>query len=175
MKCPALSGYPLFVQEYAWFKATQPLIHMSFCPGKPIMAGFSGSFAPYPFSTLEGCYDGDVISLTRLPVNTLYLGIFAHRPSCGARHERGRAHNPQRSRGFGHAAQHGVRHHSMGMRPHVSHTTSAAAACRSAHAGRVLDDCSALPDWGLRGAVTEGHGAGCQATANFRHHLRIDS
>ena len=29
----------------------------------------------------------------------------------------------------------------------------------------VLDDCSALPDWGLRGAVTDGHGAGWQATA----------
>jgi hypothetical protein len=44
----------------------------------------------------------------------------------------------------------------MGMRPHVSHTTSAAAACRSADAGRVLDDCSALPDWGLRGIVHAG-------------------
>jgi hypothetical protein len=42
---------------------------MSFCPDKPILAGFSGSFAPYSFSALEGRYDGDVISLTRLPVN----------------------------------------------------------------------------------------------------------
>src|SRR5215831_4979018 len=49
---------------------------MSFCPDKPILAGFSRSFAPYPFSTLEGCYDGDVIFLTRLPVNTLYLSLY---------------------------------------------------------------------------------------------------
>src|SRR5215475_3450557 len=42
---------------------------MSLCPDKPILAGFSRSFAPYPFSTLEGCYDGDVICLARLPVN----------------------------------------------------------------------------------------------------------
>src|SRR5215470_8807228 len=34
-----------------------------------ILVGFSGSFAPYPCSALEGCHDGDVISLTRLPVN----------------------------------------------------------------------------------------------------------
>src|SRR5262252_5038528 len=34
-----------------------------------ILVGFSGSFAPYPFSALEGCHDGDVIALTRLPVN----------------------------------------------------------------------------------------------------------
>src|SRR5262252_812748 len=34
-----------------------------------ILVGFSGSFAPYPFSALEGCHDGDVISMTRLPVN----------------------------------------------------------------------------------------------------------
>src|SRR5215475_3163448 len=43
---------------------------MSLCPDKPILAGFSRSFAPYPFSTLEGCYDGDVICLTRRTVNT---------------------------------------------------------------------------------------------------------
>ena len=59
-----------------------------------------------------------------------YLGFSAQPPSCGARHERGRANNPQKARGFGHVAQHGVHHHIMGMRPHVSHTTSAAAACR---------------------------------------------
>src|SRR5262245_46384810 len=62
-------------------------------------------------------------------------------------------------------AAHSMHHHIMGMRPHVSHTTSAAAACRRAHVGRVLDDCSALPDWRLRGAVTDGHGAGWQAMA----------
>ena len=84
---------------------------------------------------------------------SLVSRVFAQPPSCGARHERGRANNPQKARGFGHVAQHGVHHHIMGMRPHVSHTTSAAAACRSAHAGRVLADCSALPDLGPRGAV----------------------
>src|SRR4029450_1325004 len=35
----------------------QPLIHMSFCPDKPILAGFLGSFAPYPFSALAGRHD----------------------------------------------------------------------------------------------------------------------
>jgi hypothetical protein len=102
---------------------------------------------------------------TVLPARSKYLGFSAQPPSCGARHERGRANNPQKVWGFGHVTQHGVHHHIMGMRPHVSHTTSAAAACRRAHAGRVLDDCSALPDWRLRGAVTDGHGAGWQATA----------
>jgi hypothetical protein len=42
---------------------------MSFCPDKPILAGFLESFAPYPFLALAGRHDGDVISLTRLPVN----------------------------------------------------------------------------------------------------------
>jgi hypothetical protein len=37
--------------------------------GLHILAGFLGSFAPYLVSTLEGRHDGDVISLTRLPVN----------------------------------------------------------------------------------------------------------
>src|SRR5919106_6155028 len=50
------------------------------------------------------------------------------------------------------------------MRPHVSHTTSAAAACRSAHAGRVLDDCRALPDSGLHGTgLAARFGRGCEA------------
>jgi hypothetical protein len=50
----------------------EPLIHMSFCLDKPILAGFLGSFAPYPFSTLEGRHDsGNLICLTRAAVNTL--------------------------------------------------------------------------------------------------------
>src|SRR5262245_1449130 len=34
--------------------------------------------------------------------------VFCPAPSCGTRHERGRANNPQQARGFGHVAQHGV-------------------------------------------------------------------
>src|SRR6266567_314624 len=48
----------------------EPLIHMSFCPDKPILAGFLGSFAPCSVSTLAGRHDGDVISLPRPTVNT---------------------------------------------------------------------------------------------------------
>jgi hypothetical protein len=51
----------------------EPVLHMSFCPDKPILAGFLGTFAPYPFSALAGRHDnGDVICLTRRTVNSLY-------------------------------------------------------------------------------------------------------
>src|SRR5262249_49788177 len=36
---------------------TEPLIHMAFCPDKPIRAGFLGSFAPCSVSTLTGRHD----------------------------------------------------------------------------------------------------------------------
>ena len=38
-------------------------------PDKPLLTGFLGNFAPCSFSAIEGRHDGDVISLTRLPVN----------------------------------------------------------------------------------------------------------
>jgi hypothetical protein len=42
---------------------------MSFCPDKPILAGFLGSFALYPLSALAGRHDGDLICLTQRAVN----------------------------------------------------------------------------------------------------------
>ena len=108
---------------------------------------------------------------TVLPARSKYLGFSAQPPSCGARHERGRAITtesrwlrPRRS------ARRAPSQH--GDAASCQHTTSAAAACRRAHAGGVLDDCSARPDWGLRGVVTDGHGAGWQATALRRQEKR---
>src|SRR5215510_6751900 len=43
---------------------------MSFCSDKPILAGFSESFAPCPVSAFEGRHDGDVICLMQRIVNT---------------------------------------------------------------------------------------------------------
>src|SRR5262245_60429599 len=67
--CGAIGLFHSFPSSLLSYIVAEPLIHMSFCPDKPILAGFSGSFAPYPFSALAGRYDGDVICLTRLPVN----------------------------------------------------------------------------------------------------------
>ena len=51
---------------------SEPLIHMSFCPDKPILAGFLGSFAPCSVSTLAGHYDDEgVISLWQRVVNVM--------------------------------------------------------------------------------------------------------
>jgi hypothetical protein len=47
----------------------------------------------------------------------------------------------QKARGFCQVAQHGAHHQIMGMMNLFSHTTSAAAACRDAHASRFRDDC----------------------------------
>src|SRR5262245_12136520 len=46
---------------FAYAFGIQPLIHMSFCPDKLILAGFSGSFAPCPVSVLAGRHDGRYI------------------------------------------------------------------------------------------------------------------
>src|SRR5215471_8322809 len=47
------------------------MVHMSFCPDKPILAGFSGSFTPHPLPAPAGCHDnGAVVCLTRHTVNT---------------------------------------------------------------------------------------------------------
>jgi hypothetical protein len=49
---------------------------MSFCPDKPILAGFLGSFAPYPFLALAGHHDDkDVICLTQHAVNNAHTAI----------------------------------------------------------------------------------------------------
>src|SRR5262249_1776561 len=45
-------------------------MHMSFCSDKPILAGFSESFAPCPVSAFEGRHDGDVICLMQRIVDT---------------------------------------------------------------------------------------------------------
>src|SRR5262249_53234625 len=45
-------------------------MHISFCSDKPILAGFSESFAPCPVSAFEGRHDGDVICLMQRIVNT---------------------------------------------------------------------------------------------------------
>ena len=51
--------------------AAEPLMHISFCLDKPILAGFLESFAPCPVSALAGRYDDeDLICLTRRAVNT---------------------------------------------------------------------------------------------------------
>src|SRR4030095_9876892 len=51
-------------------------------PDKPILAGFLVGFAPCSVSTLAGRHDGDVISLTRLPVNN--PTVSDHRGTTGA-------------------------------------------------------------------------------------------
>jgi hypothetical protein len=51
------------------------VMHMPFCPAKAIWAGFSGSFAPCPFSALAGRHDGDVLYLTRRAVNNPNLSM----------------------------------------------------------------------------------------------------
>src|SRR5262249_40552870 len=54
---------------------TSPLIHMSFCPDKPILAGFVESFAPCSVSTLAGRHDdADVICLRQRVVNVMQSG-----------------------------------------------------------------------------------------------------
>jgi hypothetical protein len=45
------------------------VMHRSLRPGKAIVARFSGSVAPYPFSAVAECYNGDVIRLRRRIVN----------------------------------------------------------------------------------------------------------
>jgi hypothetical protein len=57
------------------FAEAESLMRMSLCPDKPTLAGLLGSFVPYPFSVLEGRHDGDVLSLTRLVVNTPNLAL----------------------------------------------------------------------------------------------------
>src|SRR5215471_20294291 len=48
----------------------QPLIHISLCPDKPILAGSLGSFARCPLPMFAGRHDDeDVICLTCYPVN----------------------------------------------------------------------------------------------------------
>src|SRR6266566_8030569 len=41
-------------------KDAQPLIHVSFCPDKAILVGFSGSFAKCLLSAISACHDGDI-------------------------------------------------------------------------------------------------------------------
>src|SRR5215471_5699285 len=54
---------------------TSPLIHMSLCPDKPILAGFVESFAPCSVSTLAGPHDdADVICLRQRVVNVMRSG-----------------------------------------------------------------------------------------------------
>jgi hypothetical protein len=54
---------------------SEPLIHMSFCPDKPMLAGFLGSFAPCSVSTLAGHYDDEgVIYLRQRVVNVMQSG-----------------------------------------------------------------------------------------------------
>ena len=51
-----------------------PLLVRPFRPDNKLLAGLSGSFAPCSLPVLAGRHDdADVICLTRLPVNTLYL------------------------------------------------------------------------------------------------------
>src|SRR5262249_11918462 len=48
----------------------ESLMHIPFCPDKPILAGFPGSFALSLFFTLAGRHDdAEVICLRRQPVN----------------------------------------------------------------------------------------------------------
>jgi hypothetical protein len=56
---------------HALCEEAKPLMHMSFCPAKPIPVGFSGSFAPCSLPVLAGRHDdANVICLTRRTVNT---------------------------------------------------------------------------------------------------------
>ena len=53
------------VPPYVDAQEAEPLIHMAFCPEKPILAGFLESFAPCSVSTLTRRHDNeDVICLT---------------------------------------------------------------------------------------------------------------
>ena len=57
-------------------KEAEPLIHMSFCPDKPILAGFLESFAPCSVSALAGRHnDGHLICLTCYTVNTPHSAL----------------------------------------------------------------------------------------------------
>src|SRR5262249_43390013 len=57
-------------------RLVRPLINRSFCPDKPILAGFVESFAPCSVSTLAGRHhNADVISLTQPAVNTPHLAM----------------------------------------------------------------------------------------------------
>src|SRR6266446_2550438 len=55
--------------RYKSFPEAEPLINLPFCPDNAILVGFSGSFAPYPLSTIAGRHDGDLVCLTRREVN----------------------------------------------------------------------------------------------------------
>src|SRR5262249_54956581 len=55
--------------------AAEPLMHLSLCPDKSILARLSGSFAPYPFSAHAGRHDdADVICLRQRVVNVMQSG-----------------------------------------------------------------------------------------------------
>src|SRR4029453_11350714 len=63
---------PVFATDVC---CTSPLIHRSFCPDKPIPAGFLGSFAACPVSALAGLYDDEgVIYLRQRVVNVIQSG-----------------------------------------------------------------------------------------------------
>src|SRR5262245_40138020 len=51
--CRLPSGFPPALRALPQLSDTEPLIHMSFGPDKPILTGFLGNFAPYSFSALD--------------------------------------------------------------------------------------------------------------------------
>ena len=74
---PASIGCDTALGQWAFVcfhRDAEPLIHMSLCPDKPIMAGFLGSFAPCSVSTFAGRHDRDVICLRRRVVNVTQSG-----------------------------------------------------------------------------------------------------
>jgi hypothetical protein len=62
------------------FAEVEALMHMALYPDKPTLAELLGSFAPYPFSVLEGRHNGDVLSLMRPVVNTPHLALQSLHP-----------------------------------------------------------------------------------------------
>src|SRR5262245_58018937 len=64
--------WPMATRQTPCMTNAEPLIHMSFCPDKLILAGFSSSFAPCPGSAIAGHYDDEgVIYLRQRVVNIM--------------------------------------------------------------------------------------------------------
>ena len=77
-----LQTVPVSVNQ-PFFPVVSPLIHMSFCPDKPILAGLSGGCAPCVLPVLAGRHDdANVICLTRRTVNISTSVLFPMYQRC---------------------------------------------------------------------------------------------